>query len=119
MESDYFLYDSIILEAEFQDIGFEDEVIHLSSTSDAKEEDEVIVIHSDDDDADVAPVRGKNMVIVLEFEEDSLIGSEEDGSFEDVEGSVDVFWIKARSMLKEFGSVPALASLSFPICGSL
>ncbi|VFQ85124.1 unnamed protein product [Cuscuta campestris] len=68
------------------DIGVEDEAIHISSTSDAMEEDEVIVIHSDDDDADVAPVRDKNVVIVLESEEDSLIGSEEDGSFEDVEG---------------------------------
>ncbi|VFQ85228.1 unnamed protein product [Cuscuta campestris] len=87
MESDYFLYDSIIPETEFQDIGVEDEVIHLCSTSDAKKEDEVIVIHSDDDDADVAPVRDKNVVIVLDSEEDSLFGSEEDGSFEDVEGS--------------------------------
>ncbi|VFQ58846.1 unnamed protein product [Cuscuta campestris] len=92
MESDYFLYDSIIPETEFQDIGVEDEVIHLSSTSDAKEEDEVIVIHSDDDDAGVAPVRDKNVVIVLESEEDSLIGSEEDGSFEDVEGFARQVW---------------------------
>ncbi|VFQ77954.1 unnamed protein product [Cuscuta campestris] len=119
MESEYFLYDSIIPETEFQDIGVEDDVIHLSSTSDAKKEDEVIVIHSDDDDADVALVRDKNAVIVLDSDEDSLSGSEEDGSFEDVEGSVDVFWIKPMSMLKESGSVPALASLSFPICGSL
>ncbi|VFQ95029.1 unnamed protein product [Cuscuta campestris] len=118
MESEYFLYDSIIPETEFQDIGVEDDVIHLSSTSDAKKEDEVIVIHSDDDDADVAPVRDKNAVIVLDSDEDSLFGSEEDGSFEDVEG-VDVFWIKPMSMLKESGSVPALDSLSFPICGSL
>ncbi|VFR00721.1 unnamed protein product [Cuscuta campestris] len=86
MESDYFLYDSIIPETEFKDIGVEDEVIHLSSTSDAKKEDEVIVILSDDDDADVAPVRDMNAVIVLDSDEDSLFGSEEDGSFEDVEG---------------------------------
>ncbi|VFQ59520.1 unnamed protein product [Cuscuta campestris] len=88
MESHYFLYDSIIPETEFQDIGVEDEVIHLSSTSDVKEEDEVIVIHSDDDDVDVAPVRDKNVIIVLESEEDSLIGSKENGSFEDVEGEI-------------------------------
>ncbi|VFQ73598.1 unnamed protein product [Cuscuta campestris] len=87
MESDYSLYDSIIPETKFQDIGVEDEVIHLSSTYDAKKEDEVIVIHSDDDDADVTPVRDKNVVIVLDSKEDSLFGSKEDGSFEDVEGS--------------------------------
>ncbi|VFQ80178.1 unnamed protein product [Cuscuta campestris] len=87
MESEYFLYDSIIPETEFQDIGVEDDVIHLSSTSNTKKEDEVIVIHSDDDDVDVAPVRDKNAVIVLDSDEDSLFGSEEDGSFEDVEGS--------------------------------
>ncbi|VFQ74477.1 unnamed protein product [Cuscuta campestris] len=82
MESHDYLYDSIVYETDLEEGGCEDSsVIYGTSISDDKEEDEVIVIHSDDD-ADVAPVREKKVVIDLVDEEDSVIffASDESGS---------------------------------------
>ncbi|VFQ93802.1 unnamed protein product [Cuscuta campestris] len=75
MESLDLCFESFVPETEFQDGGGED----VNFISDDTEEDEVIVIHSEDDAADVAPVRDRKDVIDLESQKDSvfLLGSEE------------------------------------------
>ncbi|VFQ63015.1 unnamed protein product [Cuscuta campestris] len=64
---------------EFEDGGGEDfEVIAEDIISDDKEENEVIVIDSDDDGADVAPVREKEVIDLTSDEDDVFdLGSDE------------------------------------------
>ncbi|RAL54874.1 hypothetical protein DM860_013570 [Cuscuta australis] len=75
MESLDLCFESFVPETEFQDGGGED----VNFISDDTEEDEVIVIHSEDDAADVAPVRDMKDVIDLESQKDNVFlhGSEE------------------------------------------
>ncbi|VFQ89316.1 unnamed protein product [Cuscuta campestris] len=74
MDSYDLRFESIILETQFEDIGVDD-----GDFISDKEEDEVIVIDSDDDMADVAPVRERKDVILLESQKDAvfLLGREE------------------------------------------
>ncbi|VFQ62226.1 unnamed protein product [Cuscuta campestris] len=70
-ESHELFYESYISETEFEDGGGEDfEVIAEDIISDDKEENEVIVIDSDDDGADVAPVREKEVIDLTSDEDD-------------------------------------------------
>ncbi|RAL36946.1 hypothetical protein DM860_003868 [Cuscuta australis] len=70
-ESHELFYESYISETEFENGGGEDfEVIAEDLISDDKEENEVIVIDNDDDGADVAPVREKEVIDLTSDKDD-------------------------------------------------
>ncbi|VFQ94351.1 unnamed protein product [Cuscuta campestris] len=105
MDSYDLRFESIIPETQFEDIGIDD-----GDFISDKVEDEVIVIASDDDMADVAPVRERKDVVLLESQKDTvfLLGREEpnfvvlDGDIDDADWceKIDLgLWMAAASDL--------------------
>ncbi|VFQ74731.1 unnamed protein product [Cuscuta campestris] len=82
MDSYDLRFESIIPETQFEDIGIDD-----GDFISDKVEDEVIVIASDDDVADVAPVRERKDVVLLGREEPSFVVL--DGEIDDADWLMD------------------------------
>ncbi|VFQ64621.1 unnamed protein product [Cuscuta campestris] len=101
MDSYDLRFESIIPETQFEDIGIDD-----GDFISDKVEDEVIVIASDDDMANVAPVRERKDVVLLESQKDTvfLLGREEpnfvvlDGDIDDADCS-NCFFAMAHMLL--------------------
>ncbi|VFQ84139.1 unnamed protein product [Cuscuta campestris] len=85
MDSYDLRFESIIPETQFEDIGIDDGDFIYD-----KVEDEVIVIASDDDMADVAPVRERKDAVLLESQEDTVfILGREEPNFIVLDGDID------------------------------